>query len=62
MNQFKVETKNMQKVWNDSYAHERADLLRSIGITDDKVIASLVNTQYVLLNTEIRFKLEVVQN
>ena len=55
-------TKNIQKVWNNSFAHQRAALLRSIGINDDITITKLVDFKYVELDVEIRFKLEVVQN
>lgn len=49
---------NINKIWNDSYAHERTKLLKDIGITDKQLIIQLVNTQYVNLNSEVRFKLE----
>jgi len=30
-----------QKIWNDTWAHERGDLLRSVGITDLQTITVL---------------------
>ena len=54
----KVKTTNYQKVWHDSYAGERADALRRCGITDESEILKLVDTDYILLPSDIRYKLE----
>lgn len=55
----KIKTLDFRKVWDHSYAHERANHLRSIGINDDHTLVNLVNSKYVDLNSDIRFKLEV---
>lgn len=49
---------NINKIWNDSYAHERTKLLRHIGIIDKDMIKQLVKCEYINLNSEVRFKLE----
>lgn len=56
----KIKTIDFNKIWINSYAHERANHLRSIGINDDQLIVKLVNTPYVELNAEIRYKFEVI--
>ena len=54
----KVKTTNYQKIWHDSYLHERANALRGCGITDESEILKLANTDYILLPSDIRYKLE----
>ena len=51
-------TKDMQKVWLNSFAHNRADLLRQIGITDPNEITKLIDFNYVNLSSDVRFNLE----
>lgn len=54
----KVKTINYQKIWRDSYAGERANALRRCGITEESEILKLVDTDYILLPSDIRYKLE----
>jgi len=54
----KINLPNIQKKWTNSYAHERVELLRSIGINDETELKQLANLQYVELDSEIRYKLE----
>lgn len=47
-----------QKTWTNSFADERADFLKALGIQNEQWIVSLANKKFVDLPVEIRYLLE----
>lgn len=54
----KSKTVDFNKTWKNSFADKRAEILKSVGISQDMQISELVNLPYVDLPVDIRFNLE----